>query len=145
MCLWLCTSETPLTAKRTTPVSIALAISWGALLNILGSWRWQCASNNFIIACLSLSLSASHLTASANRWSQNTWSPNWIVYGQDPNNQNEPKIWISPAQPTSGKVSSLCLYSSFFNSKKGKKKKGDSFIWMAEGGTRIAKLELGGL
>lgn len=48
------TSETPLTAKRTTPVSRAVAISWGALLIILGSCRWQCASNNFIIRPITL-------------------------------------------------------------------------------------------
>lgn len=41
-----CTSEIPLTAKRTTPESTAALINWGALSNILGSWRWQCASNS---------------------------------------------------------------------------------------------------
>jgi len=41
-----CTSEIPLTEKRTTPESTAALINWGALSNILGSWRWQCASNS---------------------------------------------------------------------------------------------------
>lgn len=33
------TSETPLTAKRTTPESTAAAINWGALSKILGSCK----------------------------------------------------------------------------------------------------------
>lgn len=44
------TSETPLTAKEDTPEATAVEMSWGALLMILGSWRWQCASNSFIFS-----------------------------------------------------------------------------------------------
>lgn len=44
------TSEIPLTAKRTTPEFTAALINWGALSNILGSWRWQCASNSLNVA-----------------------------------------------------------------------------------------------
>lgn len=40
------TSETPLTAKRWTPESRAVRMSWGTTAAILRSWRWQWASNS---------------------------------------------------------------------------------------------------